>query len=239
MTRRPAALMKRTRNDRYRACAHHSGDTRAERHQRQRPYFRRLGTLADGYRGRHRRIAPGKRTSGDGGDRGDEVPRAHSPARPDLGLRGGRAGRPHLDGGQDRSYRRTGFRGNRSQGHRRPVHLCRARLRPPPTGDRPSSLGCGRDLVVAFGRAGSAGPAARTARLVLRRFRLLLLRLAADGGGKHVERKTVVAAVQARPAILAVVLIVGGALFRAWPAGAAKALVALIAVGPVAAILAL
>ena len=50
--------------------------------------------IAAGIVASRRAQGPGR----DGGDRGDEVHRADPPARPDLGLCRGRAGRPHVDG---------------------------------------------------------------------------------------------------------------------------------------------
>src|SRR6185437_6455792 len=193
MTRRPPRSITRTgTNDRFRTRAHLAGDPRADRHQRQWPHLRRLGAEPDGHCGWNRRFTSGARAGRNGRNRGDGVHRPHSPARFDFRLRSRRARRPHVHGRQDRGYRRARSRRDRGQGDRRTVHLRRAGLEQPAASDRYIglsrwALGCGRDLVVAFGRSRSTGPAAGTARLILR----LVLRIAAVAANrwrKNVER---------------------------------------------------
>ena len=155
--------------------------------------------IAAGIVASRRAQGPGR----DGRDRGDEVHRADPPARPDLGLCRGRAGRPHVDGGA----------GSRWSPHRDlgatevkvtegAVHLRRAGRGPPAAAGRYRSLGGRRDLVFALGRARRAGAAARRG-AALRRAGFVAC-VAADRRRKHVERKAVVAAVDARPALLAI-----------------------------------
>ena len=127
------------------------------RHQRQRPYLRRLGAEPDGHRRGHRRLAARAGPGRDRRDRSDEVHRADPPARPDFGLRRGRAGRPHVDGSADRSRSPTRDLGATevkvTEGLFTFVALDASA---PPDGRSATGLGRRRDLVFAFGRARTA-----------------------------------------------------------------------------------
>ena len=135
----------------------------------------------------------------DGRDRGDEVHRADPPARPDLGLCRGRAGRPHVDGRADRGRSPTA---TSARPRSRSPKACSPSSRSMPSTGRGrsisrSGLGGRRDLVVASagrGRASRRRGAARLSSSGSADVRIV----GADRRRKHVERKAVVAAVHAR-----------------------------------------